>query len=187
MIKKSILKFVVLITLFNCAVSQKTSAQKPLDKSEIKASMIEALEWQEAHPIFAVAPKDWTEGAYYTGVVRAHQATQDQIYMAALKNQGYWNKWQTFDRPYHTDDVAISYSYLYIDMNSRRKDFVDLKPTENFINTHLYEPDVWKEGKDKGSAFGSQIYKNHIFGLKINVQRSYVSKGDYHSSRIFQV
>ncbi|MDC1402659.1 glycoside hydrolase family 88 protein [Flavobacteriaceae bacterium] len=146
---KSVLKLLALITLFNCSISQKTVAQQPLDKSEIKASMIEALEWQEAHPIFAIAPTDWTAGAYYTGVARAHRTTKDQVYKAALKNQGYHNNWQTFDRFYHADDVAISYSYLYIEMNLGRENFVDLKPTEGFLNAHLYEPNKWKDGTDK--------------------------------------
>lgn len=146
--KKSVLKILALTTLFNCSVSQKTVAQETYDKAEIKESMIRALEWQEAHPIFAIAPTDWTAGAYYTGVARAHKATRDQIYMAALKNQAYWNNWQTYKRTYHADDVAISYSYLYIDSNESRRNFVDLKPTEDFLNAHLFEPNEWKEGKD---------------------------------------
>ncbi|HAT81474.1 MAG TPA: family 88 glycosyl hydrolase [Flavobacterium sp.] len=111
--------------------------------------MIKALEWQQAHPIFAIAPTDWTEGAYFIGVSRAHKATKDKIYEAAIKNRGYQNKWQTFDRLYHADDVTISYCYIYADMAFGRKDFVNLKPTEDFINTHLYQPNSWKDGTDK--------------------------------------
>ena len=73
-------KFLTLIAavfLFNCSATQKVIAQEVIDKAEVKASMIKALEWQEAHPIFAIAPTDWTAGAYYTGVTRAHQATKD--------------------------------------------------------------------------------------------------------------
>jgi rhamnogalacturonyl hydrolase YesR len=149
MIKNSIVKFIVLITIFNFSIVEKSIAQDVFDKAKIKTSMIEALEWQEAHPIFAIAPTDWTAGAYYTGVVRAHKATKDQIYMAALKNQGYHNNWQTYKRLHHADDVAISYSYLYIDMVDGRKDFVDLEPTKKFLDAHLYEDDNWKAGTDK--------------------------------------
>ncbi len=147
--KTSALKFLALITLITCSVSQKTVAQKPLDKLEIKASMIKALEWQQAHPVFAIAPTDWTEGAYFVGVSRAHKATKDKIYEAAIKNRGYQNKWQTFDRMYHADDVTISYCYIYADMAFGRKDFVNLKPTHDFINTHLYQPNSWKDGTGK--------------------------------------
>ena len=138
--------FLVVINLVGCSGTQKVTAQKAINPSEIEKSMVRALEWQEAHPIFAIAPTDWTEGAYYTGVARAHKTTKDQIYMAALKNQGYWNDWQTYKRMHHADDVAISYSYLYVDMVGGRKDFVDLEPTKKFLDVHLFEDDVWKQG-----------------------------------------
>jgi len=154
--KNSVIAFFALFILFNCSVSQKVTAQNLINKSDIKASMIKALEWQEAHPIMAESPTDWTNGAYYTGVARAHKATKDMMYMAALKNQGYWNGWKTYDRIFHADDIAISYSYLYVDMNGGRKNFVDLKPTTDFLNAHLYEENEWKSGTDK-SVSGKTI------------------------------
>lgn len=153
---KSILTLVAAIFLFNCSVAQKTVEIKTINKAEVKSAMVKALEWQEAHPIFAIAPTDWTAGAYYTGVSRAHKATKDMIYMAALKNQGYWNNWQTFERNHHADDVAISYSYIYMDGNGARRGLVDLEPTKKFLDAHLYEDDDWKAGTDK-SKFGKNI------------------------------
>ncbi len=153
---KSVLKLLMLLTLFSCSVAQQTVAQEGLDKTSIEASMIKALEWQEAHPIIAIAPTDWTNGAYYMGVSRAHKTTRNMMYMAALKNQAYWNDWQTYTRLHHADDVAISYSYIYIGMNDKRKNFVDLEPTKKFLDAHLYEDDIWKQGKDK-SASGKTI------------------------------
>ncbi len=157
---KSILTLLVVVLLFNCSTTQTTTQKvlpvQSMDKAKVKASMIKAFEWQEAHPIFAIAPTDWTAGAYYTGVARAHHATKDMMYMAALKNQGYWNNWQTFNRLHHADDVAISYSYLYIDMVGGRANFVDLEPTKKFLNAHLYEDDVWKAGNSK-SDMGQTI------------------------------
>lgn len=141
--KKSLLVFIIVFTLFSCSVSQKTIAQK-LDTSKIEKSMVSALEWQEAHPIYAVSPTDWTNGAYYTGVVKAHQATNNQTFLAALKTMGYKNEWKPFDRTHHADDIAISYAYLYV--NSTRKNLVDLEPTHNFIQKHLYENHPWKDG-----------------------------------------
>ncbi|WP_298878600.1 glycoside hydrolase family 88 protein [uncultured Polaribacter sp.] len=150
--KKSIFTiFALALTLFSCSVSQNAVAQKSsdLDKTAIKKSMIKALEWQEAHPIFAIDPTDWTAGAYYTGVVRAHKSTKDMMYMAALKNQAVKNNWQTYKRLHHADDVAISYSYLYISKAEKRRNFVDLEPTKKFLDAHLYEDDVWKQGTRK--------------------------------------
>lgn len=148
MVQKSIFKTLALVALVNFAVCENSFAQNVFDKSTIESSMIKALEWQESHPIYADSPTDWTAGAYYTGVARAHAATKNQIYEAALKNQGYRNNWKTYKRVYHADDVAISYSYLYLDMTLGRKNFVDLKPTVNFLNSHLFESNDWKEGKD---------------------------------------
>jgi rhamnogalacturonyl hydrolase YesR len=145
---KTILTLIAVMLLLNCSTAQKVVGSQAMDKAEIKRSMIKALEWQEAHPIFAIAPTDWTAGAYYTGVARAHKSTKDMMYMAALKNQGYWNNWQTYKRLHHADDVAISYSYLYIDGNGGRKNFVDLEPTKKFLDSHLYEDDNWKAGTD---------------------------------------
>lgn len=144
-----VIVLVTLCTLFNCSVTQKVTAQISINKSDVRASMVKALEWQEAHPIMAESPTDWTNGAYYTGVARAHHSTKDMIYLAALKNQGYWNDWKTYDRIYHADDIAISYSYLYVDMNGARKNFVDLKPTKTFLDEHLRKPNQWSAGTDK--------------------------------------
>jgi len=149
---KSILSLlVVVLTLFSCSVSQNTVAQKSidLDNEAIQKSMIKALEWQEAHPIFAIHPTDWTAGAYYTGVARAHKTTKNMMYMAALKNQAVSNNWETYIRLHHADDVAISYSYLYVARNEKRRNFADLEPTKKFLDTHLFEDNNWKSGKDK--------------------------------------
>ncbi|MGY6648026.1 glycoside hydrolase family 88/105 protein [Wenyingzhuangia sp. IMCC45574] len=153
---KSIISAVLICALYGCASVQHSSSNKELNVEEVKAAMIKAVEWQEAHPIFAAAPTDWTVGAYYTGVARAHKTTRDAIYLTALKNHGYWNKWETYTRLHHADDVAISYSYLYQALNEKRRKLVDLKPTHDFLQAHLYENDPWKEGTLK-NKFGKNI------------------------------
>lgn len=107
--KKLIFTIIAIIAFFNHSVAQKSSS-----KSQIKTFMVKAMEWQEAQPIFSLAPTDWTNEAYYIGVSRAHKVTNDQKYLAALKKQGYSNNWQPFEITYHADDIAISYSYLYL-------------------------------------------------------------------------
>lgn len=69
--KKSIINVAAAVAIFTISIFETTVAQNSMDKATIEKSMIKALEWQEAHPIFAIAPTDWTEGAYYTGVARA--------------------------------------------------------------------------------------------------------------------
>ena len=137
----------VLIVLLSLAAVAGNAQE--FDNKSIEETMIKAMEWQEQHPIFAVDPTDWTNGAYYVGVARAHQATDNQIFLAALKTNGHRNDWETYDRFYHADDVAISYSYLYLEMNDNRKNVVDLDPTVEFLQKHLYEPNQWSDGSEK--------------------------------------
>ena len=142
-------KSTIVIILLSMLLPLSISAQEEFNKKSVEAAMVKAMEWQEQHPIFAIAPTDWTNGAYYTGVAKAHEATGNQIFMAALKNMGYDNNWQTFDRLYHADDVAISYAYLYM-KDKTRKDFVNLEPTKKFLDKHLLEPNEWSDGSEKG-------------------------------------
>lgn len=135
-----------LLVIFLAFVATKGIAQQ-MDHKDIEKAMVKAMEWQEAHPIFALAPTDWTNGAYYVGVSKAHNTTKNPIFLAALKTMGYRNEWKPLYRTYHADDVAISYAYLYT--NTTRPNLVDLGPTKEFLDTHLYEPNAWTDGTDK--------------------------------------
>lgn len=121
-------------------------AQTVFDQKKIENAMVRAMEWQEAHPIFEMDTRDWTCGAYYTGVSRAHKSTRNQVFLAALKMAGHYNNWEPYKRLHHADDIIISYSYLYA--NTIRKRIVDLKPTHEFIQHHLYEPNAFTNGSD---------------------------------------
>ncbi len=108
-------------------------------------AMIQALKWQEAHPIFAKGPTDWTNGAYYTGVYKAHQATKNKLFLDALIQMGHRNEWKPWERFFHADDLAISSSYLYL--KSLGIDGVKLAPTDTIIHQHLYKPCDWRAGR----------------------------------------
>ena len=136
---KKYLLILVFIPFINAFESCKST--NGIENTTIENKMVKALQWQEANPIQAKAPTDWTNGAYYTGVAKAHQATQNKEFLNALTEMGKRNKWQTWDRYFHADDVAISYPYLYL--NSIGETEVDLKPTEDFIQDHLNKPHKW--------------------------------------------
>ncbi|WP_147676356.1 glycoside hydrolase family 88/105 protein [Algibacter pacificus] len=138
------MKRTYLKTLVSFGILAMTSCNLISQSSNIEDKMVKALEWQEQHPIFAISPTDWTNGAYYTGVVRAHQSTKNQVFLAALKTMGYNNQWGTLKRYHHADDIAIVYPYLYI--NSTRKNLVDMEPSSTFINKHLFDASPWKQG-----------------------------------------
>lgn len=140
--KLSVLTLVFAIALSSCNKS-------PVQKWNDTESMISALEWQEANPIFAKAPTDWTNGVYYAGVCRAHAATKDAKYLDALQTMGVSNGWQPWERFYHADDLTICLSYLYLKSQGVKE--VDLAPTTQVIDDHLFAPHKWKDGTMKGN------------------------------------
>ena len=145
-----ILVFLIAAAAFQgCKVFQKTAMTK---SGTTQQAMIKAMQWQEANPIFTKAPTDWTNGAYYVGVVKAHEATKNREYLGALKSMAIRNSWKPWERFYHADDMNICYSYLYL--NTLGETNVDLAPTSAIIKDHLYKPYAWKNGENpnlKGS------------------------------------
>lgn len=142
---KSFEKITILLGIIVVSASCKViQVSHEFDKGETREKLLMALKWQEAHPIFAKSPTDWTNGAYYLGVVKSHQATKDKSYLETLKTMANRNRWQPWERFFHADDLSICYSYLYL--HSLGVENVDMKPTANFIQDHLFKPHPWKDG-----------------------------------------
>ena len=139
-----ILSFLLATASFQgCKIFQKVAMTK---SATTQQAMLKAMQWQEANPIFTKAPTDWTNGAYYVGVVKAHEATKNREYLGALKSMAIRNSWKPWERFYHADDMNICYSYLYI--NTLGESNVDLGPTSSIIKDHLYKPYAWKNGEN---------------------------------------
>ena len=138
---KILVAIITTVALQGCFVFQKTGITK---SATTQQAMLKAMQWQEANPIFTKAPTDWTNGAYYVGVVKAHEATKNMEYLGALKSMAIRNSWKPWERFYHADDMNICYSYLYL--NALEETDVDLTPTSTIIKDHLYKPYVWKNG-----------------------------------------
>jgi len=131
-------------------VFQLSGKEKPTKQQwNGQEAMIKAMQWQEGHPIYAKAPTDWTNGAYYTGICRAHQTTGDTLYLNTLIQMAVRNEWKPWERYYHADDMAICLSYLYL--YSQGIEGVNLQPTDSLIHDHLYKPHEWKEGIGNGN------------------------------------
>ena len=126
-----------------CKVFQKAAITK---SATTQQAILKAMQWQEANPIFTKAPTDWTNGAYYLGVVKAHESTKNREYLGALKSMAIRNSWKPWERFYHADDMNICYSYLYL--NTLGESNVDLAPTSTIIKDHLYKPFAWKNGEN---------------------------------------
>ncbi len=142
--KKHIFISTLALTLFSF-LSCKTPTKTSSSNATIEQAMVKALAWQEANPIQAKAPTDWTNGAYYIGVVQAHKATKNKTFLDALTSMADRNKWQPWERFYHADDLAICNPYLYLNAISAKN--VNLKPTDDIIKDHLDKPHAWRDGK----------------------------------------
>jgi rhamnogalacturonyl hydrolase YesR len=131
----------ILLTLFVPFTLQTCKANDEILKAQKQAfidtetAMVKALAWQEAHPIFRLSPKDWTNGAYYTGVAKAHEATKNPVFLNALTAMAIRNNWETDGRIRNADDLAIGYPYLYL-KSINTKD-ANIAPTKTYIAQHL--------------------------------------------------
>ena len=90
------------------------------DKNYITKTMIKVTDWQLKHPLHS--PTDWTNGAFYTGVMAAFETTKSQAILDSLMSIGERNHWQTHKRYDHADDIAVSQTYvdLYRLKNDKR-------------------------------------------------------------------
>lgn len=135
-----VLSYFIILLFSACKASDN---ENPFKDSTIKKQMKAAFKWQEKNPIYAKAPTDWTNGAYYTGVVTAYKATKDKAYLKGLIDMGKRNQWQPWERFYHADDLAICYSYIYLASIGREE--VNMAPTDTIIEQHTFKPYPWRD------------------------------------------
>lgn len=76
----------------------------------IKKSMQLVTDWQLNHPKHA--PTDWTNGAFYAGVLAAYQTTGSKKILDSLVVLGQRTSWQPGRRYDHADDIAICQTYI---------------------------------------------------------------------------
>lgn len=84
----------------------------------IKSMMLKVTEWQLKNPNHG--PTDWTNGAFYAGVVAAYNTTRSKWILDSLMALGQRTGWKTGRRYDHADDIAISQTY--IDLYRIKKD-----------------------------------------------------------------
>jgi rhamnogalacturonyl hydrolase YesR len=106
--------------------------------------MVAAADWQIAHPS-AHDPWDWTQAAFYTGVMAFSKVADDGKYVAAMRAMGEINQWRPGLRPGHADDYAVVATYAQLYQLGR--DAKMLRPAIalfNFLASRKYdEPLAW--------------------------------------------
>jgi unsaturated rhamnogalacturonyl hydrolase len=126
------------------AAPSSTAFSADVEPRAILRVMTAAADWQLAHPS-AHDPYDWTQAAFYTGVMAFARVTDDGKYLAAMRAMGEKNQWRPGLRPGHADDYAViaTYAQLY----QRDRDPRMLGPATalfNFLAARKYEePLTW--------------------------------------------
>jgi len=115
-----------------------------IEKGAIMKVMTAAADWQLDHPSDH-APYDWTQAAFYTGVMALTGVTDNPKYFDAMKAMGQRNQWRPGLRPGHADDYAVVATYAKIFQKDRDKTMlVPALALFNFLVTRKYdEPLLW--------------------------------------------
>ncbi len=115
-----------------------------VEKAAILKVMSAAAGWQIAHPS-THAPYDWTQAAYYTGMMAFARVTDDSKYLGAMRAMGVANQWRPGLRPGHADDYAVAATYAQLYMRDRdAKIIAPSRALFDFLATRKFdEPLVW--------------------------------------------
>ncbi len=134
----------VFALLGSARASAQPTFSPDISKPAVLRVMTAAADWQLAHPS-AHEPWDWTQAAFYTGVMALAGVSDDPKYVAAMRAMGEKNQWRPGLRPGHADDYAViaTYAKLYqIDRDKRM--LAPALALFNFLVTRPYsEPLAW--------------------------------------------
>ncbi len=114
----SLVMFGWAITIFAQTVDQK----EVLKSKYIKNVMNKAAGWQLKNPKHD--PTDWTNGAFYAGVVAAWETTKSKEIYQALLDLGAKTQWKPGRRWYHADDIAICQTYVDLYRIEKRQEMI---------------------------------------------------------------
>ena len=84
--------------------------EEVFDPQNIKDKMDKAALWQLEHPKHKLY--DWTNGAFYTGIMAAYETTGNKKLLKAALAMGKKTKWIPGERLRHADDHAIAQTYI---------------------------------------------------------------------------
>jgi rhamnogalacturonyl hydrolase YesR len=97
----------------------------------IEASMERAFTWQIGNIVYEaplpdggfqeVSDTEWVRGAFFAGVMAAHEATGDPRFLEAAIDIGERNDWRPGPRPRHADDHCIAQTYARVFLIEREQ------------------------------------------------------------------
>ncbi len=106
--------------------------------------MTAAADWQLAHPSVH-PPYDWTQAAFYVGVMALAEISSDPKYLAAMRAMADANQWRPGLRPGHADDYAVVATYAKLArIDKTPKKLAPSLALFDFLLTRRYdEPLTW--------------------------------------------
>ncbi len=114
---KSLVFLLVASFLAPCWVEAVEAAAKPKPES-VRKIMALVADWQMAHPSLHPAT-DWTQAAYYAGMMALAGCSADPRYFDAMVKMGAANDWRLGARPYDADDHCVGQTYAEIFLRLR--------------------------------------------------------------------
>lgn len=106
--------------------------------SDITAVANRAADWQLAHMDnfdyvrtfrdHTENPQGWIQGAFFVGLTRWAEQTNNSVYLQALVAKGEANKWKIGEKDWHADDQVIGYTYAAV--AARKNDLTLIAPTQ---------------------------------------------------------
>ena len=97
------------------------AAATDLSPAAVLALTERVADWQLAHPS-AHPPTDWTQGAFYAGVMALAGVADSPRFRDAMVTMGDANAWKLGPRPYNADDHCVGQTYadLYLQRHDPR-------------------------------------------------------------------
>ncbi|WP_296635696.1 glycoside hydrolase family 88 protein [Polaribacter sp.] len=138
---KHTIKYTILLLTF---VSWNSLWCQKINIAQVKQDMKRVADWQMAHFNDAFSkkkphhPLDWTNGAFYVGLVKWAEIAGDDTYYKWLKKIGEDYNWKLYDRIYHADDHTVG--QLYCDLYKKYPQKKIIKPTIKQFDYILYHP-----------------------------------------------
>jgi rhamnogalacturonyl hydrolase YesR len=138
-INRLLLSICVLSLIYSCTTNRVLS-DKPesvfFSENYIKSTMLKAAEWQLKNPKHHI--KDWTNGAFYTGVFATWETTKSESIYNALMELGEKTGWEPHKRFFHADDVTISQTYIDLYQIEKKQEMI--QPTIDTIARFIANP-----------------------------------------------
>lgn len=130
---KIICVFLLIMSLLSCKL---IAEQK---QNEVKKICDKVAQWQiKNQPNVIHNDLDWTNGAWYKGLVEWAKITDNKSYFDFLIHQGKKNNWNVYDRIYHADDICVA--QMYIELYKKYGDKKQLEPTIERLNYIVANP-----------------------------------------------